>query len=205
MTKIFTVISIAFVVVLAMLFLLGPHLSAKQPELTNATLMKSQAAMPMPAFLLKSTQGETFTQKDFKGFWTLIFFGYKDCPDICPATLSVLRETWNKQFGTGAPVKFVFASINPGQDDIEHLKQFVERFHPSFIGVTGQQFEMQKLMHHLGVFAKQQEGLSPAGGPMIDHTSALMLINPQTKLHAIMTPPFEAKILAEDLTTLTKG
>lgn len=152
---------------------------------------------PLKQFTLTDTNGNPFTAKSLRGHWTLLFFGYTRCPDICPRTLSIVKETW-QQFSQTAttPAKFIFADISNQAISHDELKVFLNNYHPDFLGLTGSQLDMHKLSDQLGIYSKMQQD-------SIDHTSAMMLIDPQARLCAIFTPPFSAQDLIHDLQVLT--
>lgn len=148
-------------------------------------------------FKLNATDGKVFSAKSLRGHWTLLFFGYTKCPDICPRTLGVVRDTWQifKNQNQPLPVRFVFADISNAKVDLNELGQFVHNYDSEFIGVTGSILEMQALSDQLGIYTKDTE-------QGLDHTAALLLIDPQGTLHATITPPFNAEELAHDLKVL---
>lgn len=134
--------------------------------------------------------------KSLRGHWTLVFFGYMNCPKICPRTLGLVRDAWNTYPTNKIPARFVFANITPC--DNNDLKEFLHNYHAEFRGLTNDDPDMQYLYAKLGIYAEEQ-------GTEINHTAALMLIDPQGRLSAIFTPPFTAQELVADLNILTKG
>jgi protein SCO1 len=183
---------------------INPFFVKKHLDITAATLINS--VDPITSFNLTDSEGRPFTEKTLRGKWTLIFFGYTDCPDICPATLSIVRETWNTFLpNKQPPANFIFASINPIDDTKQQLKQFLANFHEKFIGITGEKQEMNRLSAQLGIFASTSDEKSAKGKPIIDHTAALFLIDPQMRLKAVFTPPHDHLAIVDDLKTLTKS
>ena len=182
---------------LSIWYMINPKFTHKAPATISATVLPPQP--PITSFNLTSTNNQPFTEKSLRGFWTILFFGYTDCPDVCPATLSIMRETWNQYLpGQQPPAKFVFASINPQPDSVANLKEFLANFHEQFVGITGTPEQMNKLSKQLNVF------VSPSLGK-IEHTAALMLVDPQMKLRALFTPPLDPKAIAKDLDTIIAG
>jgi protein SCO1/2 len=153
-----------------------------------------QPARPLTAFNLYDDSGEPFTQQSLLGHWTLLFFGYPACPDICPQTLGLISDAWDEY--TSPPAKFVFASITPEPAETGNLKNFVKGFNPDFVGVSGTPAALQQLSAQLGIYVEQKPD-------RIDHTTSLMLIDPQGRLTAVITPPFTADQLVTDLNALT--
>jgi len=159
-------------------------------ELKATTIFQPKGALP--AFSLLKTNGEKFTEQSLRGRWTAIFFGYRTCPSICPATLAMMNDIWSG-FGSTAPFDFVFASIV--QDDPKTLENFLTNFNPKFTGVVGTKDEMQNFSNNLGIYAVPSETLEGE----IDHTASVMLINPRGQLFAAITPPFDLEAIKADL------
>lgn len=192
---------ITFILIcLAILFVLWSYIAPKfkyQPPVTKvASALKP--TKPLNSFHLVDVNGKEFTEKSLRGHWTLIFFGYTRCPDICPKTLGIVRDSWNlfTTSHTPIPVRFVFADISRTPIANDELKAFLENYHQDFMGVIGTPDQMHRLSDQLGIYAQQTPD-------KIDHTAALMLIDPQGRLNAIFTPPFSALDIMHDLTVLT--
>jgi len=186
---------VGFIVFIAIYYFLAPQFQYESPETHVASTVKSKAALK--AFNLTDSNGRPFDQKSLRGNWTLIFFGYTRCPDICPRTLAILRETWqhyDKQ--NPAPVRFVFADISDTPVASSELKKFLENYNSSFIGINGPPEEMHKFSDQLGIYSQQQ-------ADRLDHTAALLLIDPHARLVAIFSPPFSDLDLIHDLQVLT--
>jgi protein SCO1/2 len=184
-----------FLVFAATYYFLAPQFQYQPPETHVASVVKSSRALN--AFTLTDSDGKIFDQKSLRGQWTLVFFGYTRCPDICPRTLAILRETWqhyNK--GRPAPVRFVFADISDTPATSNELKGFLKNYHPSFIGVSGPPEQMRKFSDQLGIYSQLLED-------KLDHTAALLLIDPHGRLRAVFSPPFSDLDLVHDLQVLT--
>lgn len=193
---IFAFVCVMGSIVLAAYNILAPKFKYQPPKTKVATAFK--ATSKLNTFYVYDTTGSIFTDKSLKGHWTLLFFGYTKCPDICPRTLATVRECFAmfKSQDKIAPVRFVFADISPQPVGLAELKVFVHNYNPDFIGITGSSIEMHRLSDQLGIYSQQMSD-------SIDHTASLMLIDPQGSLHAIITPPFSAADLVHDLTILT--
>lgn len=168
-----------------------------QNRLRTTTLLSPHKRLPN--FSLIDTHNKIFTEEAFLGHWTVLFFGYADCPDICPATLSLLKETWRHLPKTKSIFKpqVVFASINPMVDNLETLRKFINQFNPDFIGITGDYLEMQKLATALNIYAKSE--LNKQGQMIINHSSSLLIINPKAELHAVISSAPQLENLVHDL------
>jgi len=154
-------------------------------------------------FVLKNHQGETFTENNFKTHWSLIFVGYTQCPDICPTTLSLMAEVHNKMTRQNIqPPNIVFLSIDPERDTVELMKQYVEYFNPSFTGLTGNKDQIDNLSKNLNAVYRKAPGLNgkiTKDDYLMDHSSALMLVNPDGNLQSILTAPHSVKTVVESI------
>ena len=89
-------------------------------------------------FELINHHGQPFTEASLEGDWTLLFFGFTYCPDVCPTTMSFLAEVKENLVDTEAEsTRVVMVSVDPARDTVEQLAQYVPYFHPEFLGVTG--------------------------------------------------------------------
>jgi len=174
-------------------YFISPLYKSPQTQLQSATIIKPNKNISN--FNLQDYDGKTFNDQSLRGHWTLLFFGYVGCPDICPATLADVKQIWQMYNPKPVPLRFVFASIDPLPVDNTTLKSFLQNYDPSFIGISGAPTAMQKLSSQLGVYANVHDQI-------IDHTATLMLINPQGNLYAVFTPPFDTQKIFSDLQIL---
>jgi protein SCO1/2 len=153
-------------------------------------------------FALHSTLDRPFTDQSLFGHWTLMFFGYAQCPKICPQALSMISEIW-RSFPEQKPhanAQFVFVSLNPAKDTVDALKHFVSQFHSDFIGLTGPQAEIVRLSKASGVYSWTDPVHDGSVGPkIIDHSATILLIGPDGRLQALFSPPHDALAIARDL------
>lgn len=163
-----------------------------------------QPAKTLTAFSLLDTQNNTFTQQSLKGHWTLLFFGYSQCPEICPKTLAIVSDLFRAKPHSSAQAKaqFVFVSLDPKSDGIPQLKTFLSRFHPDFIGVTGDEAEVIKLAKDCRIYSWKDPEINAAGQKIIDHSGTILLVNPEGKLQALFSPPHASDTLAKELKVL---
>ena len=135
-----------------------------------------------------------FGNQAFKDRWSFLMFGYTLCPDFCPTTLVVFNEVHRmlaQQPGSGRDVQFVMVSVDPERDTVRQLKEYVPHFNSEFIGVTGNFEVITRLTDSLGAVHEKHLGSTNATY-LIDHSTALHLINPQGRLQAVFAPPHEA-------------
>jgi protein SCO1/2 len=172
----------------------------------HATL-KSGTLLPEPRtvvpFKLVAEDGKPFANADLGGHWNLIFTGYTHCPDVCPTTLSLLKGTMARLGAQADAVQVVFLSIDPERDTPEALERYVHYFNPRFRAATGPSAELEILGANLGFVFAKIPGPAPESYSM-DHSAALILVDPQGRLAGYFTPPFNAEALAADLSTVLK-
>ncbi|WHI44796.1 SCO family protein [Microbulbifer sp. VAAF005] len=139
---------------------------------------------------LLSDDSRDFYTKDFQGKWTLVFFGFTHCPDICPTTLSTLNNFYKTlDESTRASTDVVLVSVDPSRDKPELLGQYVRYFNSEFRGITGDFFKLKKFATQLNVpFNKVSLA---EGGYTIDHGSQVVLINPRGHYHAFFKAPLD--------------
>lgn len=197
-----TIYLICFAIFVTLLIILAvsylkPKYKYEAPATIVATSFKSAA--PLKPFALTDTTGTQFTEKSLRGHWTLIFFGYTLCPDICPKTLGIVRDSWQifASNNQPPPVRFVFADMSRTPVPTAELQHFVQNYNPTFLGLSGPPEQMHQLSDQLGIYVQQLPD-------KMDHTAALMLIDTQGRLRAVLTPPFTAQDIVHDLQLLTR-
>jgi protein SCO1 len=127
-------------------------------------------------FALASTQGGTFTQADLVGKPSLVFFGYTFCPDVCPTTLAE-TTAWREQLGLSADdLRIIFVTVDPERDTAEMVKDYVEGFDPSVIGLVGDIEQTEKAKAAFGVFS-EKSGDVESEFYLVDHTALTFLID----------------------------
>lgn len=161
---------------------------------------------------LVKDNAETFTKNDLSGHWSLLYFGYTHCPDICPLTLGVVAQAKKSAAAINHMFPEVFfISVDPERDKAEMLAEYVQYFDKDFIGVTGDKKLLQALAIQLSAVymkmpsAKSEASISKSVDYDIDHSSALLLLNPEGKLIAFLNPPHDAKTILKDFQTVVNG
>ena len=168
-----------------------------RPALEQATLLDS--ARPLAEFALTDSLGHNYRRDNLRGQWTLMFFGFTNCPDVCPTTLAALADVRRqlKDLPQAELPAVVFVSVDPGRDTPEALGRYVAHFDPQFLGVTGKLEALEVLTRVLGVavFIGVPE---EDGGYTVDHTAAIFLIDPDAALRAVFGGPHTADVIARD-------
>jgi protein SCO1/2 len=161
-----------------------------------------QPPKPLPDFTLVDYHGEPFTPARLQGHWSLLFFGYTHCPDVCPGTLALLNDV-DRRLAEGASgngdVKVVFISVDPERDTPEQLAKYVPYFNKAFLGVTGGTEEINLITQRLGILHVRVDDNAGASGYLIDHSASILLIDPAGRLYALFSTPHDPAAIAADL------
>jgi cytochrome oxidase Cu insertion factor (SCO1/SenC/PrrC family) len=128
-------------------------------------------------FTLTDQTGRHVTEKDFLGKYTLVFFGYTYCPDICPTELQVISAALDKLGSKADIIQPIFITIDPQRDTPEILKQYVANFHPRLIGLTGTPEEIAAVAKAYRVYYARVAGKESANDYLMDHSSIVYLMD----------------------------
>jgi len=140
-------------------------------------------------FNLMDHNKDAFTLDRLTGHWTLIFYGFLHCPDICPTTLAELSRVYNDlDENIKEKTQVVLVTADPARDTPENLAQYVTYYNPSFMGLTGEFLDIRRLASNLNVAFNK---VTTDDGYTIDHTGNVMLINPLGHYHGFFKPPFK--------------
>ncbi len=155
---------------------------------------------PLADFELQTTTGESFHLSDTAGDFTLVYFGYTFCPDVCPLTLADIRKALAKLDEVDrARVHVVFISVDPERDTPEALARYLSAFDPTFIGLTDDYAKIETVMDDFGAFAQKDDTTESAAGYLVGHTSNIFLINPNNELSVLYSFGFVPEDLQSDL------
>ena len=178
----------------------GP--SDPNPNLVDATALFGQER-PLPPFALVDHTGRAFTNATLNDHWTLVFFGYTHCPDVCPMTLgnanAMLAQLRDDAIREQVHVAFV--SVDPKRDSKQRLAEFVPFFNADFVGVTGTDAELKKFSGALNAIYSVGEP-NAEGNYVVDHSSRLLLIGPRGRFTAVLSEKSPPNVLAKDLQTI---
>jgi protein SCO1/2 len=145
--------------------------------------------LPLPEFSLIDQRGDTVNPETFEDQWHLVFFGFTNCPDICPATLQILAAAKARLAEDGfVPLpRIALVSVDPERDTPEQIGQYVNYFGDNNLGVTGSLEELLKLTSSLGIYFEKQPG--DGENYAVDHAAAVLLFNPDGHFHALFSGP----------------
>jgi len=154
----------------------------------------------LPAFTLIDHDARPYTAQQLQGRWTLLFPGFTYCPDVCPTTLAFLKQL-NAGLDEAQRPRIVFLSVDPERDTPARLKEYVAHFDPAFVGVTAPEPQLSEIARAFGIAYAKVPGAS-AESYQMDHSAALILLNPQAQIVAYFSPPFDQARLSADLRKL---
>jgi protein SCO1/2 len=155
-------------------------------------------------FKLTDHNGQARSLADFRGKAVVLFFGYTQCPDVCPTTLSTLRETMKLLGEDAKRVQVLFATIDPERDTPALLAQYVPAFHPSFLGLYADEKGTAALAKDFKVFYAKQAGSTP-GSYSVDHSTGSYAFDAQGKLRLLIRHGETPANVAADLRQLLAG
>lgn len=181
---------------------LSVHKMLSKPLLSNEQLREHGVFMydkprQIKPFKLQDNHGVVFDNTRLKGKWTLVFFGFTYCPDVCPTTLAMLKTMMAgiEDKAIVDSTNIVFLSVDPARDTVAQLNLYVPYFDPTFLGVTGEFMATYGFASNLSApFQKV-----PGGGEnySIDHSANIFLINSYGDYQGFFKPPFSADALRE--------
>ena len=186
---------VAFAAGLFLARLLFPP-STERPQTERASVLPSPRELP--ALDLQDQDGRPLGADFFRSHWTLVFFGFTQCPDICPTTLATLAQTVRQlsDLPAGQRPRVLLVSVDPERDDPARLAAYVRFFDPAFMATTGSVQAVADAAAAFGVpFAKVA---LPGGGYTMDHGAGIFVVGPDGGIVAYSSGPHDAGILARD-------
>jgi protein SCO1/2 len=153
---------------------------------------------------LPDAEGKTRSLDEFKGKVTVVFFGYTQCPDVCPTTMAELGEVKRSLGADGDKLQGVFVSVDPDRDTPELLRAYVGNFDPSFVALRGSPEQTQAAAREFKVFYAKVPGKT-AGSYSVDHTAGAYLFDPQGRIRLFTRYGSGAQALASDIKALLAG
>lgn len=136
-------------------------------------------------FELTDHNGQAFTNESLKGKWSLVFFGYTSCPDVCPTTLQNLGFIYDELKAAASNTQVLLVSVDPNRDTQDKLNQYIAYFNPEFIALRAEHDVLFPLSRNLGLmyaFSDEEEHY------LVDHSASIVLVNPAGKITAIFKP-----------------
>jgi protein SCO1 len=166
---------------------------AEAPQLASGTWLARSRAVG--AIALVDQSGAPFAQARLRGAPSLMYFGFTNCPDVCPTTLAKLARV--ERSGVVPSLRVIFVTVDPARDPPAVLAPYVHAFDARFIGLTGSQRAIGELAARLGIAYERVD--LPGGDYTIDHSAVVLLLDAAGRVVAVFTAPFDATRLEEDL------
>ena len=160
-------IIISFIIILALTFLFAEYLSRKSaPQKMSEIIDKVH---------LIDHNGEPFRRTTIKNKPSLLFFGFTNCPEICPTTLADLSEITKEVTSSVNAINIIFVTLDPMRDNKKHLKEYIQYFGSNIIGVTGDKVEIKKFAENWGVFYETVN--TSNNNYTLNHTATVFMID----------------------------
>lgn len=163
-------------------------------------------AQPIGAFELTAHDRSPFGPQQLEGKWSFLYFGYTYCPDVCPTTLLELDKLQKLLTAENLDndTQYLFVSVDPKRDTPERLAEYTRYFNPKFTGLTGNSEQLAALTKRIGVVYNPVPNESGTGY-LVDHSSSVVLIDPDSQLHAVFSAPQMGSTMAEDFRKLHRS
>ena len=195
--------SAAWIALACLLAACGPS-AAPQFQLTDVT-----GANFGKALALTDHSGKPRTLADFQGKVVVVFFGFTQCPDVCPTTLGEMAKVVKELGADGGKVQVLFVSVDPERDPRELLKQYVTAFHPSFLGLSGDVEATKVAAKEFKVYVQKQPAAKSdkgdkSGSYSVDHSAGTFILDQQGRLRLFAQYGAGAPALLNDIKTLLK-
>ncbi|GGY50869.1 SCO family protein [Pseudoduganella albidiflava] len=185
---------------LAVLFLLATLVacSEKRASFVNTDITGIDYAK---GFSLKDHDGKPVTLESYKGKVVVMFFGFTQCPDVCPTTMAEMAAVMKELGPQAKDVQVLFVTLDPERDTPELLKQYVPAFDPGFVGLYGTPAEIAQTAKEFKVFYKKVPGKDPAQYS-IDHTAGSYVFDKQGRVRLFLRHAQGAQPVVHDLKQL---
>jgi len=154
-------------------------------------------------FSLRDAEGQMRHLSDFKGKAVVIFFGYTQCPDVCPTTLTEMVKVKQLLGKQGDQLQVIFITLDPSRDTAEVLKSYMGSFDPGFVALVPSLEELPEVSKHFKAFYRQQPGPTPTSYTL-DHFAGSYVYDPQGRLRLFVRYGMAAEDLAADIRQLLK-
>ncbi|MHB0806769.1 SCO family protein [Stutzerimonas nitrititolerans] len=192
---------VALVIGLTVYRVLNSERQVDPTQMLDAGIVILPQGRDVPKLTLTNQDGEPVQVDQLEGKWTLLFFGYTFCPDICPATLAELRQLRGQlPDEVREQLRPVLVSVDPARDTPEQLKQYLEFFGEGFVGLTGTLDDIQTLANGVGI--PFIPGDTSRENYTVDHSGNLVIIGPDGRQHGFIRAPLKVQKLSQQLPAL---
>lgn len=155
-------------------------------------------------FRLKDHRGNLRSLVDFKGKVSVVFFGYTQCPDVCPTSMAKMAEVKRLMGPDGVRLQVLFITVDPERDSQALLQNYMQNFDPEFLALRPDPQELPALAKEFKVYYKKVDGGTPTSYSM-DHTAGKYIFDPQGRIRLFAAYAMEAPAIAADIALLLKS
>ncbi|HEX6988711.1 MAG TPA: SCO family protein, partial [Bacillota bacterium] len=154
-------------------------------------------------FTLTGTDGQPFASSRLNGRPAALFFGFTHCPDVCPTTLATFRQVHELLGEAAANVRFLFVTVDPRRDDVARMAEYVTRFHPEFLGLTGDLSAMEQVWAEYGIYVNALPADPQRGGAYeVEHSALTFLIDRDGMMRIVHNHGTPAEDIVHDIRLL---
>ena len=178
----------------ALRLLAGSNPAPATPPSAGGLVLPEGVTLGGP-FRLTDHTGRVVTEAAFAGRWALVYFGFTYCPDVCPTELGTIAQAIDLLGPSGDRVTPVLVSIDPARDTPQQLADYVDRFHPRLVGLTGTEAEVADIARRFRVFYARARSADTTDY-LMDHSSFIYLVGPDFLVRAIFRPNTDPQDMA---------
>lgn len=181
----------------------------REPPPPSLESLKAEGLYTLPQpreltpFRLDGTEGTAFTRESLVGHWTLVYFGFTYCGDICPTSMAALAKGYRalQDSGLAADVDVRLVSVDPERDTLELLSDYSAGFHPDFRGARGPVADVATLAQQVNISFGKMPGETPEDY-LVEHSGQIVIINPRGHFHGFIRMPHQGERIARAVEAL---
>jgi protein SCO1/2 len=170
---------------LALSLVARAYLPVAEDDRGQASSPATPAAIGGP-FTLRTADGSTVTDRDYRGRWLLIYFGYTYCPDVCPTTLADIAQALAALGPLAARLQPLFITVDPARDTPEVIGSYARSFDPRVVGLTGTPAEIERVARAFKVYYSVQRTGDGPGDYLLDHSAFLYVMRPDGRFAGML-------------------
>jgi protein SCO1/2 len=178
------------------------------PDTKSITMFPQARALP--AFSLRQSDGTQLTSGELNGHWTLVFLGFTYCPDVCPTTLTELKQAQDqwKSIPDSLRPRVLFVSVDPERDTPTRIGEYAHAFHADTLAATADVPTLENFARSMMFVFQKMPGEHFAQNPQdytMDHSANMAVLDPQGRMVGFIKPPFQPRLIAADMAALTQA
>jgi len=191
------VISVSWLAAGGLLSGCSPHAPTfKSTDITGAAFAQG--------LKLTDHTGQVRTMADFRGKAVVVFFGFTQCPDVCPTSMATLAEVKRLMGDRGNQLQVLFITVDPGRDTLPLLKEYMTNFDPSFLALRPEPAELKAVADSFKIYYRKVEGTTPTSYTM-DHSAGKYVFDTNGAVRLFSSYGTEPAVIAEDILALLKS